>query len=67
LLSTFSPQHIANTAWAYATLGILNTPLMDGLIAAALAPGMLDYFIPQEIANLMWAVADRLMLNFIII
>jgi hypothetical protein len=59
LQPTFNPQGIANTAWAYATLGILNIKLMDALIAAALAPGMLERFNPQGIANLMWAVADR--------
>eukprot|EP00811_Abedinium_folium_P007416 NODE_16845_length_974_cov_4.824085.p1 GENE.NODE_16845_length_974_cov_4.824085~~NODE_16845_length_974_cov_4.824085.p1 ORF type:complete len:111 (-),score=23.56 NODE_16845_length_974_cov_4.824085:84-416(-) len=27
----FEPQHLANTAWSYATLGIYDEPLLDAI------------------------------------
>jgi len=53
----FNPQHIANTLWAYATLGIQPGA---GLVACLerRAAAVVGEFNPQDIANTLWAYAS---------
>jgi hypothetical protein len=51
----FNPQDLANTAWAFATLGIKNDPLFGAL--AQEASKQVSHFIPQALANAAWAFA----------
>lgn len=55
VLQTFTSQNIANTAWAYARVGILNAELMDALAERALVPEVLASFQAQDLANTVWA------------
>ena len=50
-MSTFHTQNVANTAWAFATLGILNDALIAGLAERTLQEGFLSTFNPQNVAN----------------
>eukprot|EP00416_Gambierdiscus_australes_P028202 CAMPEP_0171082948 /NCGR_PEP_ID=MMETSP0766_2-20121228/17421_1 /TAXON_ID=439317 /ORGANISM="Gambierdiscus australes, Strain CAWD 149" /LENGTH=70 /DNA_ID=CAMNT_0011540355 /DNA_START=50 /DNA_END=259 /DNA_ORIENTATION=+ len=36
-IHNFSEQHLANTAWAFATLGYLHKPLMAAIASEALS------------------------------
>eukprot|EP00929_Paragymnodinium_shiwhaense_P057885 TRINITY_DN28991_c0_g2_i5.p1 TRINITY_DN28991_c0_g2~~TRINITY_DN28991_c0_g2_i5.p1 ORF type:complete len:660 (-),score=155.85 TRINITY_DN28991_c0_g2_i5:61-2040(-) len=51
----FSPQSVANLAWAQGTTGVVDAELLRLLAAtAAAAP---ERFKPQEVSNLAWAFA----------
>ena len=54
-LGGFTPQELANTAWAFATAGQRAQLLLDA-IAAAAVPRLRD-FKPQGLANTAWAFA----------
>jgi hypothetical protein len=54
-LSSFKPQALANTAWAFATADYAAPALLDA-IAAAAVPRLRD-FNPQNLANTAWAFA----------
>ena len=54
-LSSFEPQELANTAWAFATSDHAAPTLLDP-IAAAAAPRLRD-FTPQGLTNTAWAFA----------
>jgi hypothetical protein len=43
LLPGFSPQQLANTAWAFASQGVLPPPLLEGICSQAL--GKLEHSI----------------------
>ena len=51
----FEPQHLANTAWAFATMGIDARKLFDAIADAARS--RLSEFKAQELANTAWAFA----------
>ena len=51
----FSPQDLANTAWAFATSGQRDEALLVALAKAA--RGVLGGFNPQNLANTAWAFA----------
>ena len=51
----FNSQGLANTAWAFATLGQLDAQLFTAL--AREAERSVDDFNPQELANTAWAFA----------
>jgi len=53
--SEFEPQHLANTAWAFATAGRATHALMDEV--AEESTGRVREFKPQELANTAWAFA----------
>lgn len=59
---TFSGQHLANTAWAFATLSRVHAPLLDAVASAALAK--IAECTAQDLAQLAWSFAkvqeDRL-------
>ena len=50
-LSTFNAQAVANTAWAYARLGIKNEAFMAALAGRALRRECLSTFNAQDVAN----------------
>lgn len=52
-IKDFKPQAIANTAWAFAALGIKNEELMSALANEAVKK--INDFKPQEISNTAWA------------
>jgi hypothetical protein len=54
-LGEFNPQHLANTAWAYATAGHASPALFDELAHASVR--RLGEFQPQDLANTAWAYA----------
>ena len=54
-MKEFKAQHIANTAWAFATLGRLDKLLFAAL--ARTAEQRLCEFKAQEISNTAWAFA----------
>jgi len=54
-MDTFNSQTIANTVWAYATVGHTDPHLFNAMSQLALLK--LDSFNSQEIANTMWAYA----------
>jgi len=49
----FNTQNISNTAWAFATLGMLHEPFMASISAQALPP--LSETEAQDLANTSWA------------
>jgi len=51
----FNPQHLANTAWAYAKLTKRDARLFEAIAQAA--EPILDNFKPQEISNMTYAFA----------
>eukprot|EP00913_Durusdinium_trenchii_P034275 g32072.t1 len=59
------PQDLANTAWAYATLGLPDSHLMDQILAEVVSK--VNDFTTQNLSNTAWAYAklglwnDRLM------
>jgi len=56
LQGDFNPQAIANTLWAFATLGLQpSEELMAGMMKQAVA--VHGDFKPQAIANTLWAFA----------
>ena len=54
-VSDFKPQNLANTAWAFATLGQSDAPLFAALARAA--ERRMGDLKPQELANTAWAFA----------
>ena len=54
-LSHFNPQALANTAWAFATLGIKNDRFFGALSQEAI--NKVSHFKAQELANTAWAFA----------
>ncbi|CAE8626030.1 unnamed protein product [Polarella glacialis] len=54
-IATFTPQGLANIAWAFATLGESQPELFHVICQQSLQ--LLDDFKPQEMANLAWACA----------
>ena len=54
-LREFGPQHLANTAWAFAAASHKAPALLDAVAAAAVL--RLREFNPQELANTAWAFA----------
>lgn len=55
LITEFSDQSLANMAWAFATLGIHDLPLLDAISAESIKK--LSEFGQQQLANLVWAYA----------
>eukprot|EP00933_Yihiella_yeosuensis_P021958 TRINITY_DN1729_c0_g1_i5.p1 TRINITY_DN1729_c0_g1~~TRINITY_DN1729_c0_g1_i5.p1 ORF type:complete len:286 (-),score=69.98 TRINITY_DN1729_c0_g1_i5:70-927(-) len=53
LMAEFGAQSLANTAWAFATLRVLDHPLFDAI--ASQASCIIDDFAPQALANTAWA------------
>ena len=51
----FDPQNLANTVWAFATLGVRQEELLGAIAGRALV--RLEEFNPQELTNTAWAVA----------
>ena len=56
-LRGFTPQGLANTAWAFATAGHHAAPTLLDAIAAEAVRGGLHDFSPQNFANTAWAFA----------
>ena len=56
-LSTFYAQNVANTAWAYARLGIKNEALMAALAGRTMRTECLSTPNAQNVANTAWAHA----------
>jgi len=54
-IKQFSPQGVANTAWAFAVLAIFNKPLHNAIAGCAVARH--TEFIAQELVNLSCAFA----------
>ena len=55
-ISSFNEQNLANTAWAFATVGRDDARLFDALAKAALMT--ISSFNEQELANTAWAFAN---------
>lgn len=55
-IAEYSPQELANTVWSFATLGVLDIPLMAAISAAAIQK--IDSFSPQHITNTAWSFAE---------
>ena len=55
-LDEFEPRQIANTLWAYATLGLAPSASVLGALSTAVER-LAGAFKPQEIANTLWAYA----------
>ena len=53
--TTFCSQGIANTAWAFAKMKILNERLMAMLLERALEPEVLASFSEENVTNMLWA------------
>eukprot|EP00933_Yihiella_yeosuensis_P043609 TRINITY_DN3849_c0_g1_i10.p1 TRINITY_DN3849_c0_g1~~TRINITY_DN3849_c0_g1_i10.p1 ORF type:complete len:473 (+),score=81.38 TRINITY_DN3849_c0_g1_i10:818-2236(+) len=53
--SSFSPQQLSTTAWAYAAMAIIYVPLLDSL--SCVATLKISEFNPQALANTAWALA----------
>ena len=60
-LDQFNAQDLANTTWAFATVGQLDEPLFNAL--ARMAERRLDQFNAQELANMAWALTDSACLH----
>ena len=54
-LEELNPQGVANTAWAFATLGVRHEELLGAIVGRALV--RLEEVHPQELANTAWAFA----------
>jgi len=54
-MSDFSTQGLNNTVWAFATLGLLDAPLMSAISASVIA--LIQQYKAQEHANTLWALA----------
>jgi hypothetical protein len=54
-IQDFNAQGIANTVWAFATLGLSDETLLKALAQEAIS--QIHSFNPQEIANIVWAFA----------
>lgn len=52
---SFEPQNLANTAWAFATVGLEARPLFEALTKVGSL--CLNSFEPQHIANILWSLA----------
>jgi len=52
----FHAQHISNLAWACATIGILDRPLLAALSSRAIS--IITSFNPQDLGNTAWAFAS---------
>ena len=50
----FNPQNVANTVWAFATLGVKDEELLRA--AARRATERIRQFNPQNVANTVWAL-----------
>ena len=55
-LNDFNPQHLSNTAWAFAKAGHASQELFKA-ISAEVARRRLADFNPQHLANTAWAFA----------
>eukprot|EP00965_Chrysotila_dentata_P066696 2208205-Pleurochrysis_carterae.AAC.1 len=54
-IGQFNPQELANTAWAYATVGHASPALFEAVSRASMAS--IGQFNPQDLANTAWAFA----------
>lgn len=54
--STFVPQDLANTVWAYAVLCVKHGPLLEAIAGAALP--RISSFNPQNLANSAWSFEE---------
>ena len=57
ILHEFEPQHLSNTLWAYANVGVTHTELFKEAGDAIIAIEQLDEFWPQALSNIVWAYA----------
>lgn len=55
MVTEFSPQNLANIAWAYATLLFQHQPSIQAITNAAMLCA--DEFSAQGLANLAWSFA----------
>jgi len=60
-MSSFNPQNQSNTVWAFATMGVADTPLMTSIASSALK-NIHDYD-AQNLCNTSWAFATLAVLN----
>ena len=60
-LDQFNAQDLANTAWAFATVGQNEELLFNAL--AKMAERRLDQFNAQGLANMAWALTDSAALH----
>jgi len=60
-MSECSQQSLANTAWAFANLGMVDSPLLAAIASAAI--NICGEFVVQGISNLAWAFARCLFLD----
>ena len=56
-LASFKAQELANTVWAFASLGLRSDRLMARIGDRLLAPGVVSGFTTQAIAMTCWAFA----------
>ena len=56
-LSSFRPQTLSNTVWAFATANQSHTQLFDRVAREIIEHRDLRSFKPQELANIVWAYA----------
>ena len=56
-LESFEPQGIANTVWAFATLGATHSHLFEEFADFA-SQRTFDNFNPQDLANIVWAYSE---------
>lgn len=54
-ITEFSTQGLANTAWAFAVLAVVDMPLLDAIASASIR--RLPEFVAQELVNLACAFA----------
>ena len=51
-LATWDPQALANLSWAYATIMLLDEPLMQAISLRAVE--VISEFAPQNLSNSRW-------------
>ncbi|EJK49902.1 hypothetical protein THAOC_31172, partial [Thalassiosira oceanica] len=56
-LTSFGPQHLSNTSWAFATAGVSHPQLFNKIGNHVAGPGSLDSFSSQALSNTAWAFA----------
>ena len=56
-LDPFTPQALSNTAWAFASAGVLHPKLFSKIGGHIAGLGSLDPFKPQALSNTVWAFA----------
>jgi len=60
-MASWAPQHLANTVWSFATLGLADAPILTSIASASRRT--IGEFGPQGLANTVWAYAKLAVLD----